>query len=60
MELAKITSPDPTAGLPEKSELGSLSGDLQLYFDDVYSLAPEERIEYARRAEKAALRLIRA
>jgi PmbA protein len=55
MELAKITSPDPTAGLPEKSELGSLSGDLQLYFDDVYSLAPEERIEYARRAEKAAL-----
>ena len=55
MDLAKITSPDPTAGLPDKSELGSLSGDLQLYYDDVYSLAPEERIEYARRAEKAAL-----
>jgi PmbA protein len=55
MDLAKITSPDPTAGLPEKAELGSLSGDLQLYYDDVYSLAPEERIEYARRAEKAAL-----
>lgn len=55
MELAKITSPDPTSGLPDKSELGALTGDLQLYFDDVYSLAPEERIEYARRAEKAAL-----
>jgi PmbA protein len=55
MELAKITSPDPTSGLPDKSELGSLSGDLQLYYDDVNSLAPEERIEYARRAEKAAL-----
>jgi PmbA protein len=55
MDLAKITSPDPTSGLPEKAELGSLSGDLQLYYDDVYSLAPEERIEYARRAEKAAL-----
>lgn len=55
MELAKITSPDPTAGIPEKSELGSIPGDLQLYYDDVYSLAPEERIDYARRAEKAAL-----
>jgi PmbA protein len=55
MELAKITSPDPTSGLPDKSELGQISGDLQLYYDDVYSLAPEERIEYARRAEKAAL-----
>jgi PmbA protein len=55
IDLAKITSPDPTAGLPDKSELGQLPGDLQLYYDDVYSLAPEERIEYARRAEKAAL-----
>jgi len=55
MELAKITSPDPTSGLPDKSELGQISGDLQLYYDDVYSLAAEERIEYARRAEKAAL-----
>jgi PmbA protein len=55
MELAKITSPDPTSGLPDKSELGQIAGDLQLYYDDVYSLAPEERIEYARRAEKAAL-----
>jgi PmbA protein len=55
MELVKVTSEDPLAGLPDASELGSLSGDLHLYFDDVYSLPPEERIEYARRAEKAAL-----
>ena len=55
LDLAKVTSEDPASGLPDSSELGTLSGDLHLYFDDVYSLPPEERIEYARRAEKAAL-----
>jgi PmbA protein len=55
LELARITSEDPYAGIPEASQLGSLPGDLQLYYDDVYSLPPEERIDYARRAERAAL-----
>src|SRR5213082_1606487 len=55
LELAKITSEDPFAGIPEESQLGSLSGDLDLYSPDVYSLPGEERISYARRAEKAAL-----
>ncbi len=55
LELARVTSEDPFAGLPEPAQLGSLSGDLQLYYDDVYSLPPEERINYARRAERAAL-----
>jgi PmbA protein len=55
LELAKVTSEDPYAGLPEPAQLGTLSGDLQLYFDDVYSLPPEQRIDYARRAERAAL-----
>jgi PmbA protein len=55
LELARITSEDPCAGLPEADQLGSVSGDLQLYFEDVYSLPPEERIDYARRAERAAL-----
>jgi PmbA protein len=55
IELAKITSEDPFAGIPEPSQLGSLSGDLDLYSADVYSLPGEERINYARRAEKAAL-----
>lgn len=55
IELAKITSEDPFAGIPEPSQLGSLSGDLDLYSADVYSLPGEERISYARRAEKAAL-----
>ena len=54
-ELARVTSEDPFAGIPEASQLGSLSGDLKLYYDDVYSLPPEERIDYARRAEQAAL-----
>src|SRR5256714_4207082 len=55
LDLTKVTSEDPYAGLPEPSQLGSLPGDLQLYHEDVYSLPPEERIEYARRAESAAL-----
>jgi PmbA protein len=55
LELAKITSEDPYAGIPEAEKLGSLSGDLDLYHEDVYSLTGPERIDYARRAEKAAL-----
>src|SRR6266699_3756234 len=55
LELAKITSEDPFGGIPEASLLGSLSGDLVLFSPDVYSLPGEERIAYARRAEKAAL-----
>src|SRR6201984_1497006 len=53
IELAKITSEDPFSGIPEPSQLGSLPGDLDLYSADVYSLPGEERINYARRAEKA-------
>ena len=55
LELAKITSEDPFAGIPEADQLGALTGDLDLYSADVYSLPGEERISYARRAEKAAL-----
>jgi PmbA protein len=55
LELAKITSEDPYAGIPEPSQLGALPGNLDLYYPDVYSLPGEERISYARRAEKAAL-----
>ncbi|HET9837016.1 MAG TPA: TldD/PmbA family protein [Candidatus Angelobacter sp.] len=55
LDLARVTSEDPYAGIPEPSQLGSLPGDLKLYYEDVYSLAPEERIDYARRTERAAL-----
>jgi len=55
LELARITSEDPYAGIPDAGKLGALSGNLDLYHEDVYSLAGAERIDYARRAEKAAL-----
>src|SRR5215475_8578406 len=55
LALAKITSEDPFGGIPEAGQLGSLTGDLDLYHEDVYSLPGAERIDYARRAEKAAL-----
>jgi PmbA protein len=57
--LARITEEDPFTGLPEAGEFGSITGsnggDLGLSFDDVYSLPGAERIEWARRAEAAAL-----
>ncbi len=53
--LAKITSEDPFAGLPEADEFGSIPGDLKLYFDDVHEQPPAERIEIARRCEAAAM-----
>src|SRR5579864_7736008 len=55
LEMAKITSEDPFSGIPEQSQLGSIPGNLDLYYPDVYSLPGPERIDYARRAEKAAL-----
>ena len=55
LTLAKITSEDPHSGLPDAASLGSLTGELNLFHSDVYSLPGSERIDYARRAEKAAL-----
>ncbi len=55
LSLARVTSEDPNSGLPEAGELGAISGDLDLYYDDVYSLSTADRIDYARRAERAAL-----
>jgi PmbA protein len=55
LALGKITEEDSFAGLPEKGEFGSLKEDLHLFHEDVYSLPGTERIEWARRAEAAAL-----
>jgi PmbA protein len=55
LALAKVTEEDPFAGLPGAGEFGKADGDLHLYFDDVYSLEAAERIEWARRAEAAAM-----
>ena len=55
LALASVTSEDPFAGLPDPSELGKNDADLDLYYNDVDSLSSADRIEYARRAEQAAL-----
>jgi len=53
--LARITAPDPLAGLPQRGELTTAPADLDLYDPDGHGLAPEERIDLARRTEAAAL-----
>jgi PmbA protein len=55
LALSKFTEEDPFTGLPETAEFGSRPEDFHLYYDDVYSLEGPERIEWARRAEAAAL-----
>ncbi len=55
LDLARVTSEDSFAGLPEPGEFGALPGELDLYHQDVYSLPVATRIEYARRAEAAAM-----
>src|SRR5580704_12293356 len=54
IELAAISSEDPHAGLPDSSEFGALSGDLQLYSNDISSIDTDQRIEQARQTEEAA------
>lgn len=54
--LAKITGPDPFAGLPEREAFGSNDAAAQhLSFDDVGAVPTAERIDMARRCEAAAL-----
>jgi PmbA protein len=55
LALSKVTEEDAFAGLPEEEAFGAITDDLHLYFEDVYSLEGSERIEWARRAEAAAL-----
>jgi PmbA protein len=57
IDLARVTSEDPFAGLPDASAFGEFAqaDGLGLYFGDVYGLPASERIEYARRAEAASL-----
>jgi PmbA protein len=55
IDLAQVTSQDPFAGLPEPGAMGQVAAKLDLYYEDVYSMPAAERIEYARRAEAAAL-----
>src|SRR5271168_3910241 len=54
--LARITSEDPFAGLPEANAFGQHDPAAQhLYFDDVNQQPPSTRIEIAREVEAAAM-----
>jgi PmbA protein len=55
MAMARVTSQDPASGLPDAALLGRFEGDMALYSTDVGELSTENRIDYARRAEEAAL-----
>jgi PmbA protein len=56
LALARITTEDPYAGLPDPKELGSAAnGDLQLYSPSVEKLEAAFKIDQARTAEAAAL-----
>jgi PmbA protein len=55
LEMARITTPDPHAGLPDPADLGRFSGDLKLYSDSVSGMETEWKIGQALKAEEAAL-----
>ena len=54
LELARVASEDPHAGLPDPDELGSLDGDLRLYSDEIESIDTDFKIARAKAAEEAA------
>ena len=51
--LARVTSEDPFAGLPDPATVGKLPGDLRIFSNDVDDLPAVERIALARRADAA-------
>jgi PmbA protein len=54
VELARLTSPDDTAGLPDAQELATSIPDLDLWDEAIVALSTEDQIEMALRAERAA------
>jgi len=55
VSLARITSPDELSGLPDASELARAVAPLDLSDPTGHDLAPEAKIDLARRCEAAAL-----
>lgn len=55
IDLARFTSEDPHAGLPDAADLGRYDSPLNLYDATLESIASEEKIAQAKRAEIAAL-----
>jgi PmbA protein len=54
IELARATSPDDTAGLPDPAEFAREVKDLDLFDPEIERLSTETKIEMALRAERAA------
>lgn len=54
VELARLTSQDETAGLPDPLEFATTIPDLDLYDAEIAGLSTEDQIEMALRAERAA------
>jgi PmbA protein len=54
LDLAKITSEDPFAGLPDEADLGSRKEDLKLYDDTIEQMETDWKIAQAKRAEEVA------
>jgi PmbA protein len=54
LQLSKITTEDPFAGLPAPDDLGSYKADLELYSPSVADLPTAWKIEQAKKAEAAA------
>lgn len=55
LAIAAISTEDPYAGLPDPSELGALTGDLDLYSEDIQQVDTSARIRAAIQTEEAAL-----
>lgn len=55
LQLAAISTPDDQALLPDADAFGSVDGDLQLFDPNMETYPAPDRIELARRAERAAM-----
>ena len=47
LDLAKITTSDPHAGLPDPADLGRFANDLQLYAESISSMETDWKIAQA-------------
>jgi PmbA protein len=54
VEMARVTSPDDSAGLPDAAELAREIPELDLFDDNVATISTEARIDLAMRAEQEA------
>lgn len=55
IEIARISTEDPGAGLPDQAQLGSIGDDLKLYSEDLKYVDTAQRIVLAKETEEAAL-----